>query len=154
VSSETFRLSGKKLKLPTPARDWKFEARSGGWVIAQAPDGTRLRFQLHELRGKLSASLSGQLVHGEISQESRGSGAGSGSDSDLIAQFPGKVRKLLVKEGQAVADGEPLVLVEAMKMEFAVKSPFAGKVKKILVKEGQQLSPGDRLIDVEASGGK
>ena len=56
--------------------------------------------------------------------EQRG-GAGGEEHADLVAQFPGKVRKVLVAEGAQVAEGEPLVLVEAMKMEFAVKAPRA-----------------------------
>jgi biotin carboxyl carrier protein len=40
-------------------------------------------------------------------------------------------------------------MVEAMKMEFAIKAEVAGTVKKILVTEGQQLTPGQKLVDFE-----
>ena len=45
--------------------------------------------------------------------------------------------------------GEPVVLVEAMKMEFTIRAPFDGVVKQIRVKDGQPISPGDRFLDVE-----
>jgi biotin carboxyl carrier protein len=67
----------------------------------------------------------------------------------LVAQFPGKVRKIMVQPGQEVQEGDALVMVEAMKMEFGVKAPRAGKIKTILVREGQQLSPGDRFVELE-----
>jgi biotin carboxyl carrier protein len=55
----------------------------------------------------------------------------------------------LVREGDQVAEGAPLMLLEAMKMEFSIKAPFNGTVKKLCVQEGQQLSPGQQLVEVE-----
>ena len=157
MSREIFKVSGKKLEWPKAASEseWTLTARPGGWILAERKraDGSseRRRFAVHEFRGRFAASLGGAHWHGELAAVARGGGAqAAGSDSDLTAQFPGKVRKLVAREGQTVAEGEPLVLVEAMKMEFAVKAPFAGVVRKLLVTEGQQLSPGDRLVDLEA----
>ncbi len=93
--------------------------------------------------------MGGTNYHGPIEKKSRGGASAAGSDADLVAQFPGKVRRILITEGTTVVEGEPLVLIEAMKMEFSVKAPFAGKVSKIRVSEGQQLSPGDRFLDLE-----
>jgi acetyl-CoA/propionyl-CoA carboxylase biotin carboxyl carrier protein len=105
---------------------------------------------LSEVRGRLSAKLSpGDVWSGEITRDQRAaSGASGGTDADLVAQFPGKVRKILTAVGTLVAEGEPLILVEAMKMEFAIKAPFAGTITKILVAEAQQLAPGDRFLDM------
>lgn len=108
--------------------------------------------------GKLTVSFRGWHWHGEVSEERRSAGASTGpggGDSDLIAQFPGKVRKILVQAGARVNEGDPLVLLEAMKMEFSIRAPFAGTVAKLLVQEGQQISPGTRLLDLmpEGAGG-
>jgi acetyl/propionyl-CoA carboxylase alpha subunit len=154
MSRESLKLSGTRAPLPEPESGWSFERRPGGWVIAtrQASDGSwqRKRLTLWEARGKLGFNLSGALGFGEVLSERKGhTGEGHGGDADLAAQFPGKVRKLLVQEGQTVAAGDPLLLVEAMKMEFAIKAPFAGKVAKIRVQEGQQLMPGDVFLDLE-----
>ena len=52
----------------------------------------------------------------------------------ILSKFEsGKIRKILVKDGDQVEMGTPLVLVEAMKMEFSIKAPSKGTVKKILV---------------------
>jgi biotin carboxyl carrier protein len=120
-------------------------------VLAEGPQGQRERLAVFEARGKLGASLGGTLYQGELALDQRGAGgAGGGGDADLMAQFPGKVRKVLVREGDRVEEGQPLVLVEAMKMEFAIKAPYAGLVKRVLVQEAQQLSPGDRFVELEA----
>ncbi|MGZ3686993.1 MAG: acetyl-CoA carboxylase biotin carboxyl carrier protein subunit [Bdellovibrionota bacterium] len=147
--SERFQISGKKLVLPKSSGAWKFSARPGGWVIAESVSGERKRFQLTELRGRLSAALGGVIYSGQLQAEARAGGSEAGGDADLIAQFPGKVRKVLVKQGAQVLEGDPLVLVEAMKMEFAIKAPFAGCVEKLHVIEGQQLAPGDRFLDLK-----
>jgi len=158
MSGETFRVSGKKLSIPEAGAGWTFETRPGGWIVASRPraDGSteRKRIFLSELKGKLSFSVDGMLYHGFLEAKSRAGTAAGGSDLDLIAQFPGKVRKVLVVEGATVEEGTPLLLLEAMKMEFSVKAPFAGKIEKILVKEGQQLSPGDRFLDLKAAAKK
>lgn len=150
MSTERLKVSGKKIELPAAPSGWKLTQRPGGWILAEGPAGERKRIAVVESRGRLAASLDGVLYQGEILRAERGgAGASGGSDADLVAQFPGKVRKILVSEGASVAEGEPLVLVEAMKMEFAIKAPFAGKVTRILVKEAQQLSPGDRFVEME-----
>jgi biotin carboxyl carrier protein len=154
-SKESFRVSGKKVALPSAAAEgWTYESRPGGWIVAtkKSADGIsteRRRFFLHEAKGKLGFSTGGSLYFGSVQTESRASGASGGSEQDLLAQFPGKVRKILVAEGARVEEGTPMLLLEAMKMEFSVKAPYAGLVSKILVKEGQQLTPGDRFLDLK-----
>jgi len=67
----------------------------------------------------------------------------------IAAPMPGKVVRLLVKEGDLVAAGQGLLVVEAMKMQNEVRSPKAGKVEKLLVKENQPVNAGDVLAWVE-----
>ena len=151
ASKTTLRISGKSFTLPERvASQYTLEARPGGWLIAtEKATGRRIRLAAHEARGKLSVLSEGHLWFGEVRVASAGASQSGGGDADLVAQFPGKVRKLLVVAGAEVAEGDKLLLVEAMKMEFAVKAPFAGKVSKIHVSEGQQLSPGTRFLDLE-----
>jgi biotin carboxyl carrier protein len=61
--------------------------------------------------------------------------------------MPGKVIDVLVGEGQAVGAGDPLVLLEAMKMEHAVKAPGDGVVTRVAVSAGEQVD-GDTLLVV------
>jgi biotin carboxyl carrier protein len=144
------KISGKKSEFPAPLKAIGFEIRPGGWVIATLESGERVRFAFTQVGKKLGFNIAGRSFYAELQEETRNSASHSGQDSDLSAQFPGKVRKILVKEGAQVEAGEILMLLEAMKMEFQIKAPSKGTVKKVLVKETQQLSPGDLLVDFEA----
>lgn len=70
--------------------------------------------------------------------QARGTREGAGSDI-VIAPMPGQVRAVLVQQGDSVTEGQPLVLLEAMKMELKVSAPHAGIVSKILVMQGQSV---------------
>jgi biotin carboxyl carrier protein len=62
--------------------------------------------------------------------------------------MPGLVLTIKAKEGDVVAAGQPLLVMEAMKMENAIASPYAGTVAKIYVREGDSISEGDLLVEV------
>jgi len=79
-----------------------------------------------------------------------GGGAGSVGEKDKVyAPMPGKVVKLLVKEGDEVTKKQPLVIVEAMKMENQVNSPSDGKVKKINFADGDQVDTDTPIIELD-----
>ena len=75
-------------------------------------------------------------------------GAGEGPQK-LIAPMPGKVVRVIAKEGEAIEAGKGLLVVEAMKMQNEIKSPKKGTVQKILVGEGAPVNAGDVLAIVE-----
>jgi len=64
------------------------------------------------------------------------------------APMPGKVVRVMVKEGDEVQEGQGLVVVEAMKMENELKSPKAGKVKELHAVEGAAVEAGAKLVVV------
>ena len=67
----------------------------------------------------------------------------------LEAPMPGKVIKVAVKEGQAVAKGEEILVVEAMKMENALRAPRAGIVKALKAAVGATVTAGMVLAELE-----
>jgi len=67
----------------------------------------------------------------------------------ITAPMPGKVVRLLVREGDEVEPGRGVAVVEAMKMQNEIKSPKKGTVQKILVREGAAVNAGDVLAIVE-----
>lgn len=77
------------------------------------------------------------------------SGLHAGGAGALITQMPGKVVKLMKKEGDKVAKGETVLILEAMKMENEIKSGADGLVKTINVKEGQALEAGFLMVEIE-----
>jgi biotin carboxyl carrier protein len=75
--------------------------------------------------------------------------AGAAGEQRIVAPMPGKVLRVLVQPGQDVAARQPLVVVEAMKMENELSSPRAGRVKEVAAVEGQSVEAGRVLIVVE-----
>jgi 3-methylcrotonyl-CoA carboxylase alpha subunit len=67
----------------------------------------------------------------------------------LIAPMPGTLIKVLVSAGQAVAEGQPLLILEAMKMEHTITAPHAGLVGKLPFAEGASVAGGVTLIELE-----
>lgn len=67
----------------------------------------------------------------------------------IVAPMPGKVVRLLVREGDEVEPRAGVAVVEAMKMQNEIKSPKKGTVQKILVGEGAAVNAGDVLAIIE-----
>ena len=91
--------------------------------------------------------------HGHVyvfEQEKEGARASHrGHAGGLEAPMPGKVIKVAVEPGQAVRKGDEILVVEAMKMENALRAPKDGTVRSISVKVGDMVSPGVVLVDLE-----
>ena len=66
----------------------------------------------------------------------------------ISAQIPGLVTKIFHAVGDEVKAGDPLFLIEAMKMENEIKSPLEGVVKSIGVAEGQTVEKGTNIIEI------
>lgn len=69
---------------------------------------------------------------------------------DVKAPMPGKVLKVLVKPGDAVEEGQSLLVLEAMKMENVIKAVLSGEVSKVPISEGQAVEKGALLIGFDA----
>ena len=68
---------------------------------------------------------------------------------DVSTSMPGNIVDVLVKVGDAVKTGQPVLISEAMKMETEIQAPIAGTVKAIHVAKGDRVTPGDVLIEIE-----
>ncbi len=69
--------------------------------------------------------------------------------ADIEAHITGTVWKIEVAVGDAVEEGDTVVILESMKMEMPVEAEDAGTVKEIPVPEGQSVSEGDTLVVLE-----
>jgi acetyl-CoA carboxylase biotin carboxyl carrier protein len=69
--------------------------------------------------------------------------------AEVEAHITGTVWKIECQVGDAVAEGDTVVVLESMKMEMPVEAEDAGVVKEILCEEGQAVSEGDTLVILE-----
>ena len=72
--------------------------------------------------------------------------AHEGASGGLTAPMPGKIAAVHVKPGETVEAGQPLIVVEAMKMEHTVAAPADGKVAEVRFKAGDQVQEGEVLV--------
>jgi biotin carboxyl carrier protein len=74
---------------------------------------------------------------------------GSSGEQHVVAPMPGRIVRVLVAHGQQVNAGQPVVVIEAMKMENELVSPRSGRVKAVEVTEGAAVESGKLLVVVE-----
>lgn len=97
--------------------------------------GYRFEYNVEDERTFLMRSLIGQTqakVSGEVK-----------------APIPGLVTKILLGEGDVVAQGQGVMILEAMKMENEIKSPVEGTIKRLNVKPGNNVEKGQNLFAIE-----
>tara|TARA_R110002096_G_scaffold324349_1_gene518369 strand:+ start:14083 stop:14589 length:507 start_codon:yes stop_codon:yes gene_type:complete len=70
----------------------------------------------------------------------------------LKAPMPGKILDILIAEGDSVTKAQPLVILEAMKMENELKSPVDGVISSISVEVGQSLEKNTIILEIETVG--
>lgn len=70
----------------------------------------------------------------------------------ITAPMPGKITKVFVTEGQSVAKGDALLVMEAMKMEYTLKADITAHVEKILIKIQDQVALGALLVQLKEDG--
>jgi biotin carboxyl carrier protein len=108
-------------------------------------------------RGELAVSLDGVVVEAALNG-GRGSwgrragahdGGGLSGPQRLVAPMPGKVVRVLVAPGDTVKARQPMIVVEAMKMENELRAPKEGVVKDVKVTEGTSVEAGSLLAIVE-----
>jgi biotin carboxyl carrier protein len=96
--------------------------------------GHRFEFLIEDERTHLMRSFIADAAH-----------AGGG---EVKAPIPGLVTKVMVAEGDEVAQGQGMVILEAMKMENEIKSPTSGKITAVNVRPGKNVEKGQVLITI------
>ncbi len=138
-------------------------ARAEGELSWQArPEGKGLALDLSfaEMREKLHVYRQGENDHVFAGRGAAvltahdplaHAGEGESEGGRLTAPMPGKVVSFAVKAGDAVRKGQPLAVMEAMKMEHTIAAPADGKVVELLYAPGDQVAEGAELLKLEAA---
>lgn len=75
--------------------------------------------------------------------------AGHAGPQEIVAPMPGRILKILMKEGQEVVQGTGLLVIEAMKMQNELRAPRSGRIARLYVKEGTGVETGAKLIRLD-----
>jgi acetyl/propionyl-CoA carboxylase alpha subunit len=142
-------LTGFRLNAPPEATVRLF--RNGKPVVASPDQRADARSVLITDEDAIVVFESGEAFVFQDHPPAADADAGGASDGQIRAPMPGKVSALSVKPGDKVAKGQPLVTLEAMKMEHALTAPFDGKVEEVAVSLGGQVTEGALLVRLSAS---
>ncbi len=127
---------------------WKVIAWDAPALTLESPEGLRQHVRVVAADGKLfvHSRLGSEVV---VEKERFPAPVDAAVKGGFMAPMPGKVVKVLVKDGETVKSGQTLLVLEAMKMEQTTRSPADGVVKKVLVREGDQVTAGQILVVME-----
>jgi pyruvate carboxylase subunit B len=112
--------------------------------------GQRNTLQLGRQGGAVKTALTTIHSKRDMSKEGKApasveSNGGDAKETPVVTPMTGSVVRYEVKEGDSVAEGDLVAILEAMKMDNFITSPVAGKVHKILIKEGTAVKKGDTV---------
>jgi biotin carboxyl carrier protein len=150
VEALATRLGGRWLVLVAPAAS---DVEGSGAASARA-------FRSHDIAiadqgdGQFTVFVDGRAVDVSVPQLRKGVGRREGSSpagtgpARVAAPMPGRIIKVLVKPGDEVEERQPLVVVEAMKMENELRSPRRGRVTEVTVVEGALVEAKTVLVVV------
>ena len=113
-------------------------------------DGMRLSASIHSAGEAISLRHAGQSWHFRLPDPITRAGEEEGGDDRLLAPLPGQVTQLSASEGQEVAHGDVLVVLEAMKTVFRLTAPRAGRIETISCRVGETVREGQILIQFAA----
>jgi acetyl/propionyl-CoA carboxylase alpha subunit len=85
----------------------------------------------------------------DVDAATGGHGPGAQEQSEVVAPMPGTVIRVLVARGATVAARQPLVVLEAMKMETPLVSPYDATVRAVYVREGDRVAGGAVLVELD-----
>ena len=104
-----------------------------------------MKFFAQKVKDKLWVKHEGR-IYAMPAQLKSAHGAATTAEEELVAPFSCKVLKIHVKAGAKVKKGDPVLVVEAMKMEYAYASPRDGVIDSVLVQEAQIVQQGANFV--------
>ena len=129
-----------------PAQDARRPGPLGrSYDVTIAPDPTARQLTVHVGAVPVRVVLNSR-GDGRVRDEAGTAGSGP---QRITAPMPGRIARVLVARGQAVAGRQPLVVVEAMKMENELRAERAGAVAEVRVAEGDSVDAGTLLIVIQ-----
>lgn len=121
-------------------------ARDGHEMILDNAGRFKAAVSTRNKDGEMMVIANGREAIGSTAKKVKKAGAHAGG---LTSPMPGKIFKVLKEEGTEVKKGEPILILEAMKMEHSIRSDKDGIIKKINYRTGELVQGGVTLAEVE-----
>lgn len=128
-----------------PAKDAP-SVSSGGNEYTVKVNGKNYAVKLDGDKATVNGKTYDINVKEGIDSDSSSSASSTGEGEEVKAGVPGNVLRIEAPEGTEVAEGDVLLVLEAMKMEIEVKSPKAGTVLSVLVSQGEKVANGQSMV--------
>jgi biotin carboxyl carrier protein len=135
------------------ASEWDARRVGGSWSLMPAGGGRTTEIDVEErANGELTLTTSAfagvtarvrDPLHRAAEQAAAARPAGP---AEVKSPMPGKVVRALVRVGDTITTGQPLIVVEAMKMENELKAPRDGTVRELRAGDGQAIEAGQTLV--------
>jgi 3-methylcrotonyl-CoA carboxylase alpha subunit len=158
-----------ELKFETDVAAYPVRVRTAGTALVLTIDGRELHARMNSEGGRLRVQLEGssleatvvargeeryvfcggELTRLRVADPLAYSGEEEQHGGHLMAPMSGTVVAVMVKPGDAVARGAPLLILEAMKMEHTIAAPAAGTVSAVNYRQGDQVAEGADLIAID-----
>lgn len=118
-------------------------------VLGSGSDTRRFALTVYQVGEQVSVFAAQGSAQATVVDTLAHAGEGHKEAGRLTAPMPGKVIAYLVKAGDAIKTGQPLAVLEAMKMEHTIAAPRDGTVAELLFAPGDQVSEGGELLTLE-----
>jgi 3-methylcrotonyl-CoA carboxylase alpha subunit len=118
-------------------------------TLGTGADTRRVALTVYQLGEQVSVFAAAGSAQATVVDTLSHAGEGHAEAGRLTAPMPGKVIAYLVKRGDAIKTGQPLAVLEAMKMEHTIAAPRDGTVAELLFAPGDQVSEGGELLTLE-----
>jgi biotin carboxyl carrier protein len=137
------RLDGRAIELDAVPVGRQLSVRVGGHVVDLTTHGKSPEIEICASGYRSRVRVENERAH---PAESTGSDAAGSRDRVVRSPMPGRVVKLFVVKGEVVQSGQPLVVLEAMKMENEVRARAAGTVVEVHVAVGEAIDGNATLV--------
>jgi acetyl-CoA/propionyl-CoA carboxylase, biotin carboxylase, biotin carboxyl carrier protein len=144
---------GDETTVETGGREIRFRLEQVGptaWRLVDQ-DGAAHMIRSVENAGVRWLHIDGEIVAVRAVEASTRRARAARGPEGLEAPMPGAVAQVAVREGDAVAAGQPIVIIEAMKMEHVIRAPRAGRVVALRVRPGDQVEAGAVVAELRSA---
>jgi 3-methylcrotonyl-CoA carboxylase alpha subunit len=151
VVASVLEKEGENLKVKVGEKEFEFRS-IGNNLFSTTVNGANTYIAVVKHKGVYYIDINSVLLEvQETSEDMYAGGAGDaiGEKDKIFAPMPGKIVKIMVKVDDQVDEKQPLVIVEAMKMEHQVNSGAGGRVKAINFAQGDQVDTETPIIELE-----